>query len=84
VFNAAGARFASAVFTSLDDAKAWITINGLSGVLTKYPVDIGVYEWAVAGGLFTPKTEQQRSSSFIGEFTTASMDHYHFESGELG
>jgi hypothetical protein len=50
-------------------------------MLTLYPLDIGVYEWAIARGLFTPKKDKHRTVEFIGGFTTASMEHYHYEHG---
>lgn len=81
VFNGAMARFPSGVFTSLDHAKAWIKSNRLTGVLTQYPLDQGVYDWAVAKDLFLPQEEKQRLPAFIGSFTCAAMEHMHFEDG---
>ena len=54
VFNGSKARFASAIFSSKQLAIDWITKNRLSGVLTRYPLDVSAYEWAVARGHFTP------------------------------
>ena len=82
VFNGATARFPSGVFLSLENAKAWIKKNKLSGILTKYPIDIGVYDWAVQNNFFSPNNEKQKLPSFIGSFTCASMEHYHFLDGE--
>ena len=56
--------------------------NKLTGVLTKYPIDIGVYDWAIEHDLFIPKEDKHKHPSFIGSFTSASMDHYHFLDGE--
>ena len=81
VFNGDGGRFAGGVFASREAAETWINANELDGVLTLYPIDIGVYEWAVAAGAFTPKTEEHSSPKFIGSFTTASMEHHHYEQG---
>ena len=53
----------------------------LTGVLTLYPLDTGVYEWAIARGWFTPKREEHSSPQFIGGLTTASMSHNHYEDG---
>jgi hypothetical protein len=64
-----------------DLAEDWIAQNRLSGVLTLYPVDVGVYEWAIERGLFTPKKEHESEPKFIGSFTTASQEHYHYEDG---
>ena len=82
VFNANGGRFAGGVFTSRDRAEAWIADNELDGVLTLYPLDAGVYEWAIAGGLFTAKKPEHSTPGFIGSFTTASQAHHHYEQGK--
>ncbi len=84
VFNGAKARFASAVFSSKELAVGWITKNRLSGVLTRYPLDMSAYEWALARGHFTPSREDQRTPEFIGKFTSASQEHYHYEDGIQG
>ena len=55
VFNGDDGRFAGGVFTSREKAEPWIAANKLDGVLTLYPLDTGVYEWAIARGKFTPK-----------------------------
>ncbi|WP_339493156.1 MULTISPECIES: DUF7710 domain-containing protein [unclassified Pseudomonas] len=82
VFNGEMARFPSALFISLEDAKDWVNHNKLTGILTKYPVNIGIYDWAIKNSLFRPTEDKHNSSSFIGSFTCASMDHLHFEDGE--
>jgi len=74
-------RFAGGLFTSREKAEAWIEMNRLSGVLTLYPIDTGVYEWAIEAGLFSPKKPHESESAFIGGFTTASQPHYHYEEG---
>ena len=84
VFNGATARFASAVFSSKELATGWIATNRLSGVLTRYPLDLSAYDWAVARGHFVPSKEEQRSAEFIGKFTTGSQEHYHYEDGVEG
>lgn len=84
IFNGSGGRFPGAVFDSKDKALVWIQGRKLSGVLTCYPVDIGVYDWAIANGLFKPSKPQHASPEFIGRFTTAGQEHYHFENGEQG
>lgn len=79
VFN--GNRFAGGVFTSQDLADAWIQKHALTGMLTKYPLDIGVWEWAIEAGKFSVKREKDSSPEFIASFTTAGMDHWHYEDG---
>jgi hypothetical protein len=81
VFNGVGGRFAGGIFTTLDAAEAWIGKNQLTGVLTLYPLDAGVYEWAIERGWFTPKKEKHSTPEFIGSFTTATMDHDHYIDG---
>ncbi len=82
IFHGQGGRFASGVFENKEDAESWIEENKLQGVLTKYPVNTGVYDWAVAKDLFQPKTDLHTSPEFIQKFTSASQEHYHFEGEE--
>ncbi|GKW24778.1 hypothetical protein PEC311524_23720 [Pectobacterium carotovorum subsp. carotovorum] len=81
VFNGAMARFPSGIFFSLDNAKDWIKENRLTGVLTKYPVNKGVYDWAIENNFFCATEDKHKTPSFIGGFTCASMEHLHFEDG---
>lgn len=81
IFSGSGGRFASAVFSEKKNAVAWIERHRLSGMLTKYPLNIGVYDWAIAGRSFTPKTAEHASPEFIGRFTSAGQEHYHYEDG---
>jgi len=59
----------------------WINSNKLSGTLTEYPVDIGVFEWAVGNQYFSPSNTAQTSPEFVQKFSSASQQHYHFEDG---
>ena len=43
VFHGANSRLSSGVFSSLDKAEEWIRKNGLSGILTQYPLDVSPY-----------------------------------------
>lgn len=81
IFMAPQALFPSGVFFNLSDAEAWVARHQLTGVLTEYPVDAGVYDWAVETGKFKPKPEKKIDAKFIGQFTTALMNHYHYEDG---
>ncbi len=81
VFNGSGGRFPSGVFTDLLTAESWIKRYCLSGILTAYPVNSGVFDWAIENNFFTPKKEEHLSPEFIGKFSTASQEHYHFENG---
>jgi hypothetical protein len=80
VFNGGGG-FPAAVFTTRELAEAWIAGHRLTGVLTKYPLDVGVYEWAISVGAFKPKRPDQSEPRFIGRFSSASMEHYHYTDG---
>lgn len=81
VFHGVGANFAGGVFSSRAAAEAWIARHQLEGSLTEYPLDRGVYEWAIETGRFTPRKPEHSTSRFIGGFTTASQEHDHFEGG---
>jgi len=84
VFNGGGS-LPSAVFTRRDLAVRWIAQHKLTGVLTSYPLDVAVYDWAVASGVFKPQRPDQSEPRFIGRFSSASLEHYHYEAGaELG
>jgi hypothetical protein len=81
IFMGARAQFPSGVFEERGAAEAWIRRNRLTGTLTMYPVNVGTYDWAVAAGLFSPKKDSQREPEFIGRFSTASQEHFHYEAG---
>jgi hypothetical protein len=82
VFLANGASMPSGVFEDQDLAKKWIKKHSLSGLLTEYPVDVGIYDWAIGKGLFRPKYPSQESAGFVGKFTSAYLKHSHYENGE--
>jgi hypothetical protein len=81
VFNGNNSNFPSGVFSKREVAEAWIEKYGLSGVLTNYPVDEGVYDWALAKGNFKIKREDQTQAKFIQSFSSAYQEHYHFVDG---
>lgn len=81
IFLGDGARWPSGVFSSRETAVRWIAEHHLTGMITEYPVDVGVYEWAVDAGAFRPGKPQHSSSGFIGGFTTAAQEHRHFTDG---
>ena len=83
IFHGAGSRFASGVFTDKTIAERWIIQNRLTGVLTKYPINISVYDWAISESFFEPQKEHYKSAKFIQKFTSASQEHYHYENGSL-
>lgn len=81
VFSGSGSFFPCGIFSDKDKATEWILKRELTGVLTAYPMDVGVYDWAVGENFFSPKKEHEYTSEFIQRFTSASQEHYHFENG---
>jgi hypothetical protein len=81
IFNGSGAQFPSGAFSSREKAETWIQQHRLNGTLTAYPIDIGVYDWAIAAAHFQPKRDEQREPEFIQRFSSASQKHYHYENG---
>jgi hypothetical protein len=85
LFNGYGIRypnFPSAAFLTRYRAEEWIKIHAVSGTLTEYPLDVGVYEWAILKGFFKPTKEKQTTPAFIETFSSASQEHYHYEHGQ--
>lgn len=81
VFCGDKGRFPSGVFGSRADAEGWIARGRLTGTLTAYPIGFGVYDWAISNGFFVARREDQKSPSFVQNFTCASLEHYHYEEG---
>lgn len=82
IFNGDNSRFASGIFSSKEIADEWISRHQLSGILTLYPVDHGVYDWAIANGSFKVKKEHESTPEFIQKFSSALQEHYHYENGK--
>ncbi|MBQ4864236.1 hypothetical protein J8L98_21330 [Pseudoalteromonas sp. MMG013] len=86
VFNRNNANFSGGIFSQLNLAEAWIIQNELTGILTKYPLDQGVLDWAVANDMHSIKpeklAEKSKQPNFVGGFTTARQEHYHYENGQ--
>lgn len=82
VFNSpTKSKFSGGVFSKKHIAEQWIKKNMLTGILTKYPLDIGVYDWVIKNELFSPKNDNQIQADFIGGFSSASQEHNHYENG---
>ena len=81
IFVGAGSALPSGVFTDLTRAEEWLKKNRLTGLLTKYCLDEGVFDWAVRNDFYSVKPGKDISPRFIGQFTTASMPHFHYEAG---
>ena len=84
VFHGAGGKFASGVFASKPQAGEFIERYRLAGTLTKYPVGISAYDWAIEQYVFKPTKPQHYEASFVQGFTDASQEHYHYDPGDLG
>ena len=72
----------SGVFSSLHNAEAWIHHHQLSGMLTAYPLDEGVYDWTVRNGRFKPSKPHHESAEQIARFDSAYLPHMHYQSGQ--
>ena len=71
------------VFSSRQLAEQWIRANRLSGTLSAYPLDEGCFDWALRNELVTGTAKTRGNDPvFIGSFTSASQEHYHYEHGE--
>lgn len=82
VFHGEGDRcLSSAVFSTLELAESWVAKYKLSGVLTRYPVDISVYDWALQEGLITIRYQSHTSPQWIQQLSSAHLEHYHYENG---
>jgi hypothetical protein len=81
IFVGDGGRFPSGAFSTRERAEAWIQQHRLTGMLTAYPIDRGAYDWAVEVGAFKANTEAKRTAKFIGQFSSVSLDHHHYEDG---
>lgn len=71
----------SGVFTSLRGVEAWIGRHQLSGTLSAYPLDEGVYDWSVRSGHFTPNKPHHGSPEQIARFDSAFLPHVHYLNG---
>ena len=79
VFSGPRNHFPSGVFATREQAEAWIEMHRLEGTLTKYPVGISAYDFAIQQGHFTPRKPEHSSPAFIANFSSATQDHYHYE-----
>jgi hypothetical protein len=81
VFNGAQSAFPSGIFSAREEADAWIHKHSLTGTLTQYPLDVGMYDHALAAGSFSPKKPEHTMSNFIARFSGGGLDHFHYENG---
>ncbi|MEM7664338.1 MAG: hypothetical protein AAF250_00645 [Pseudomonadota bacterium] len=81
VFHGEGARFAAAVYLTVEDARVDIADKRLSGLLTAYPVGQTVFDHVLEAGLFAGK--EGAEPRYIQRFSSAHLEHYHFKDGAL-
>ena len=82
VFNGEGGQFPGGVFSTRERAEAWVRARRLSGVLTAYPLDEGCFDWALRAGAVTGRArERGGDAAFVGSFSSAVQEHYHYEDG---
>lgn len=81
IFQGNNSTFSSAVFSSFEEANIWIKSNNLNGILTMYPLDYPIYDWAIDNGYFKVKNDLQKSPKFIASFSCAYQKHWHFVDG---
>lgn len=80
IFIGVGGRFPSGVFSSKEQAEQKILESKLTGMLTKYPVDYFVVDWAIERGFFSLKSDDSIEAR-RQVFSSASLEHYHYENG---
>jgi hypothetical protein len=84
IFNGNQSPFPSGVFKSKESAELWISKWGVTGTLTEYPVDMGMYDYAISKGQFRPSKPEHETAFFIGKFSGGGIDHAHYELGMKG
>ena len=84
VFNGVQSQFPNGVFGTKEVAERWIKNNHLTGTLTQYPLNVGMYEYAIHNKLFTPEKPEHSTALFIGKFSGGGIDHCHYEDGVEG
>lgn len=83
VFIGKQAIFPTGVFLSREKAEELISRHSLTGILSVYPTDMLLYDWAIEKEYFEVKKDYQKSPKFIEQFSCASAEHYHYEKGSI-
>jgi hypothetical protein len=83
IFHGVKAQFSSGVFSSREKAENWIKTHKLTGILSQYPLNQGVYDWAIENNYFKPKNTELVNAEFIQRFSSASQIHFHYLEGAL-
>lgn len=83
VFVGSLSKLPSAVFDDKEAAFNWIEGNRLSGILTGYPLGVPVVDWALQEGIIKQEKARMRDPDFVGNFTSASLEHFHCIEGVI-
>jgi hypothetical protein len=79
VFHGDRARFASAVFDSLESGLAWAAEHRVTGILAEYAHG-GAYDVAVREGRFTPSKAHHGTADHVAAFSPG-LRHVHLSGG---
>jgi hypothetical protein len=80
VFSGDRGTFPGGVFNSFALAEEWILRHRLSGLLTEYPVNVGVFDWAVSTGRIRRPQGAGFTADTIAGFSSY-LEHWHYENG---
>lgn len=79
IFHADRARYACAVFTTLEAGLTWAAEHEVTGILAEY-ADGGAYDAALSDGRFTPSKTHHGSPGHVAGFSPG-LRHVHLTSG---
>ena len=65
-------------FMRKHEAETYIFENNLKCMLTKYPINMSVYDWAIQNNFWQPKNDLQKNSKFRAKFNSAYLEHDHY------
>lgn len=82
VFSQMGGNSPGGVFSTRENAETWIQHHQLTGVLSVYPLDVGVFDWAAQEGLIKAHFIQSAPPDVIAGFCSH-LEHYHYRNGEM-
>jgi hypothetical protein len=81
VFMGESRPLPSGVFEELETANEWIDGHGLNGILIEYPVGWGAYDWAVEHGGIEPVAEEERTPTYLQQFTDTTGRRFECDNG---
>lgn len=65
-------------FIQKSEAERYIIEHKLQCILTKYPVNMTVYDWVIKEDFWQPRNDLQKNSKFREKFTSAYLEHEHY------